>query len=98
MSKKSSSAGKTGGYILLGLGIAAFLAARRSGNTSLRGAFTVVLGAIVLQAVIGIMTVLYVAPWHLALLHQLTAVALWTLILRAGLLARMPRPQSVRDR
>ena len=89
---------RMGGYILLGLGIAAFLAARRSGNTSLRGAFTVVLGAIVLQAVIGIMTVLYVAPWHLALLHQLTAVALWTLILRAGFLARMPRPQSVRDR
>jgi cytochrome c oxidase assembly protein subunit 15 len=36
------------------------------------------------------------APVELALLHQLGAVALWTLILRARFLARYPVAQSVR--
>ena len=35
------------------------------------------------QVVLGIATVLYVAPWHIAITHQLGAVVLWVLILRA---------------
>jgi cytochrome c oxidase assembly protein subunit 15 len=48
------------------------------------------------QMAIGIVTVLYAAPWQIAILHQFGAVVLWALILRARFLARYPLPQSVR--
>jgi cytochrome c oxidase assembly protein subunit 15 len=47
--------------------------------------------------VIGIVTVLYAAPVHVAILHQIGAVVLWVLILRARYLARYPVAQSLRD-
>ena len=49
-----------------------------------------------LQIVLGIMTVLYAAPWQLAIGHQFFAVVLWVLILRARFLARYPRATSIR--
>ncbi|MYH59504.1 MAG: heme A synthase [Boseongicola sp. SB0675_bin_26] len=85
------------GYLLLALGIAFWLRARRSGNRATRGAFTSVLAMLVLQLLLGIMTVLYVAPPGLAVLHQLGAVLLFLLILRARFLASYPLDQSVRD-
>lgn len=88
---------RTAGYLLLIFGIVVFLRARRSGNTATRTAFTAVLAMLVLQMLLGIMTILYVAPWHLAILHQLGAVVLFTLILRARFLAQYPISQSVRD-
>jgi len=87
---------RTSGYAVFVLGIAAWFIARRSAIRTLRGAFTVVAVGLLLQIALGVMTVLYSAPWHLALLHQLAAVALWTLILRATFLARFPPAQSVR--
>ena len=56
-----------------------------------------VMAAIALQAVLGIMTVLYVAPWHLAILHQVLAVIVWVLILRARFLAHYPVTTSIRE-
>ena len=50
------------------------------------------------QIVLGIGTVLYAAQLHIALTHQLGAVALWTLILRARFLSQYPIQQSVRGR
>jgi cytochrome c oxidase assembly protein subunit 15 len=44
------------------------------------------------------MTVLYSAPWTLAILHQFTAVLLYVAILRARFLAQYPRAQSLRGR
>ncbi len=85
------------GYLLLVLGIAFWLRARRSGNRATRGAFTAVLAMLVLQLLLGIMTVLYVAPPGLAILHQVGAVLLFFLILRARFLASYPLDQSVRD-
>lgn len=85
------------GYLLLVLGIAFWLRARRSGNNAVRGAFTAVLAMLVLQLLLGIMTVLYVAPPGLAILHQVGAVLLFVLILRARFLASYPLEQSVRD-
>jgi len=54
------------------------------------------LAVMALQILIGIAAVLYSAPWHIAIVHQVTAVALWVLILRARFLARYPVAQSVR--
>ena len=85
------------GYLLLALGIAFWLRARRSGNRATRGAFAAVLAMLVLQLLLGIVTVLYVAPLELAILHQLGAVLLFYLILRARFLASYPLDQSVRD-
>ena len=84
------------GYLMLIFGIVVFVRARKSGNTATRAAFATVLAMLVLQMLLGIMTVLYIAPWHLAILHQLGAVLLFALILRARFLAQYPLAQSVR--
>ena len=45
----------------------------------------------------GIVTVMQSAQWQLAITHQLTAVLLWVLILRARHLAHYPIAQSIRE-
>ncbi len=87
---------RSAGYLLFLFGIVVWLRARRSANTQTRGAFSAVMAMMLLQMVIGIATVLYIAPWHLAILHQFGAVLLFTLILRARFLAQYPLTQSVR--
>ncbi|PQO22844.1 heme A synthase [Rhodobacteraceae bacterium WD3A24] len=86
------------GYLLLALAVAMWLRGRRSPNTATRWAAhwaTAILGA---QVALGIVTVMNAAPWHLAIAHQVTAVVLWVLILRARFLALYPAHQSVRGR
>lgn len=87
---------RTAGYLLFVFGIVVWLRARRSANERTKTAFTAVMAMMLLQMVLGIATVLYVAPWHLAILHQFGAVLLITLILRARFLAQYPIAQSVR--
>ena len=84
------------GYLLIAFGLVVFLRARRSGNAATRGAFTAVFAMLVLQMLLGIITILYIAPWHLALLHHWVRCFLFTLILRARYLAQYPLAQSVR--
>ena len=50
-----------------------------------------------LQMVLGIVTVMYSAPWTIAILHQFGAVVVFVAILRARHLARFPLAQSVRE-
>lgn len=84
------------GYALLAYGIFVWMRARRSGSDHTKTAFSMVLAMLVLQMVIGIATVLYAAPWHIAIVHQLGAVVLFVLILRARYLAKYPLAQSIR--
>lgn len=84
------------GYLLVAFGVVVWLKARRSPHGETRTAFSAVLAMLVLQMVLGIMTVIYVAPVGLAISHQLGAVVLFVLILRARFLAQYPRAQSVR--
>ncbi len=84
------------GYLLLVFGGVVWLRARKSGNAATRAAFAAVFAMMVLQMVLGISTVLYMAPWPLAILHQFGAVALFTLILWARFLSQYPKAQSVR--
>ena len=86
------------GYLLFGFGVVAWLRGRRSPNRATARAFDWMMVMLLGQVVLGIGTVLYAAPWPLALLHQLGAVALWTLILRARFLCLYPLPQSLRGR
>jgi cytochrome c oxidase assembly protein subunit 15 len=84
------------GYALFGLGILVWLKARKSANGQTRFAYNAVLAMMSLQMLLGIMTVLYSAPWHIAIVHQFGAVVLWVLVLRGRFLAAYPLPQSVR--
>ena len=83
-------------YLLFIFGVVVWWRSRGSGNGETRFAFNAVLAMMVVQMVIGIMTVLYSAPWQLAILHQFGAVLLYVAILRARFLAQYPRAQSVR--
>lgn len=84
------------GYLLLIFGLVVWLKARRSANPHTRFAFNAVTAALLVQMVLGIVTVLYAAPLCMAIQHQLVAVLLWALILRARFLAAYPIATSVR--
>ncbi len=84
------------GYLLFAIGIAALVRARRSANRRIRAAFHGVLAIMAVQVVLGIVTVMWSAPWPLAILHQFTAVVLWVAILRARHVTAYPPAQSLR--
>jgi heme a synthase len=84
------------GYVLLLVAAAAWFAGRRSARTVTRGAFHAMMLMMVLQVVLGIVTVIYSAPWYFAILHQFGAVVLIVLILRARFYSMYPMRQSVR--
>lgn len=84
------------GYLLLIFGTIAFLRGHKSANASTRNAFTAAWIAMLGQICLGIFTVLTAAFWHVALTHQLVAVLLWVLILRARFAAAYPVTTSVR--
>lgn len=85
------------GYLLGLFAIAAFLRARRSPHLVTRGAFGVVLAAVAVQVLLGILNVIHAAPLHLALTHQVWAMVVFTLVLRARHLARWPVETSIRE-
>ena len=84
------------GYLLAVFAVVVWLRARRSPHPVTRGAFTVMIAAVAFQVVLGIVTVVHGAPLAEALAHQLGAVALFVLILRARHHARYPYETSVR--
>jgi cytochrome c oxidase assembly protein subunit 15 len=84
------------GYVLFAFSLLVWARARRSANDRTRYAFHVMLGVMVLQVVLGIATVIYSAPWEIAIVHQLGAVVLWVVILRARFLAQYPHPQFIK--
>lgn len=84
------------GYLVLIFGIVVWIRSRRSPNNDTRFRYNMVLAVLCLQVVLGIVTVVYFAPWHVAIVHQIGAVALWALILRARFAARYPAPQRIR--
>ena len=85
------------GYVLFLFGIGVWFASRKSGNPHTRRAFDWVAVMMLAQMVIGIVTVMNSAPVALALAHQLGAVVLIVLILRARFVSIYPIPTSVRE-
>ena len=61
-----------------------------------RFAFSAAFAGLCLQVALGILTVLYGAQPHIAIVHQLMAVAVFVLILRARFLSAYPRATSIR--
>ncbi|MCZ0960847.1 heme A synthase [Paracoccus benzoatiresistens] len=84
------------GYLLAIFAVVVWLRARRSPHSVTRGAFTAMIAAVAVQVGLGIMNVIHASPLPLALAHQLGAVALFSLIIRARHHARYPHETSVR--
>ncbi len=84
------------GYLLFAFGVVVWLRGRKSAHVHTRFAFNAMMAALSLQIVVGITTVLYAAPVHIALVHQALAVVLWVLILRARYLSAYPIATSLR--
>jgi cytochrome c oxidase assembly protein subunit 15 len=84
------------GYALFAFAVIVWLRGRASVHPKTRTAFHAVLAAMSLQIVLGIVTVLYGAPAHIAIFHQLLAVVVWVAILRARFLSGYPVVTSLR--
>lgn len=88
---------RVSGYLLLAFGVVVWLRGRRSAHPITQNAFHAVFAILLLQVVLGIVTVVYGAPWQAAILHQLLAVIVWVLILRARFLSAYPITTSIKD-
>jgi cytochrome c oxidase assembly protein subunit 15 len=84
------------GYLLFAFGVVVWLRGRKSVHAGTRLAFHAVMAMLVVQMAIGIVTVLTVAHPHVAITHQLGAVLLWVLVIRARFLTRYPVAGSIR--
>jgi cytochrome c oxidase assembly protein subunit 15 len=84
------------GYLLAIFAVVVWSRARRSPHPVTRGAFTAMLAAVAAQVGLGIMNVIHASPLGLALSHQVGAVVLFALIIRARHHARFPHETSVR--
>ncbi|MDT1063263.1 COX15/CtaA family protein [Paracoccus sp. CPCC 101403] len=83
-------------YLLTIFAVVIWLRARRSPHPVTRGAFTAMIAAVAVQVFLGIMNVMHASPLPLALSHQLGAVLLFTMIIRARHHARYPHETSIR--
>ena len=83
-------------YLLMIYGIVVWSRGRRSPHPDTRRACHLALAMLLVQEVLGIVTVMNSSPLHLAILHQLGAVILWVLVLNARFQSRYPIEVSVR--
>lgn len=84
------------GYLALVLGLWLWWKARQSPHADTSRAFAVFAVMLVAQVVLGVVAVLTSATLWAAIIHQIGAVVLWVLILRARVLACYPVARSVR--
>ncbi|WP_022705599.1 heme A synthase [Pseudorhodobacter ferrugineus] len=84
------------GYALFAFGVVVWLRGRKSAHRTTRAAFNWVMVIMLGQVVLGIAAVLTAAQLHTAIAHQIGAVILWVLILRARHLSLYPRQGSIR--
>ncbi len=82
-------------YLILVVTLLAWWKSRASALVAQKSAFDWLAVMVFGQVVVGIVTALYAAPLQLAILHQLMAVAVFVLALRARFLAMYPPEQKV---
>ncbi|MGB0799518.1 MAG: COX15/CtaA family protein, partial [Planktomarina sp.] len=83
-------------YILFAYGIFVGTRAAKSPNKTTRQAFGSVGILLIVQMILGIVTVMNSSPWPLAILHQFTAILLWLAVMRGRFRAGYPIATSVR--
>ncbi|CUH68617.1 Heme A synthase [Thalassovita gelatinovora] len=84
------------GYLLFAFGIMVFLRGRKSAHARTRAAYTAAFVALCAQVVLGIYTVMTAAPWQVAIVHQIGAVLVWVLVLRARFMSGYPIIDAIR--
>jgi heme a synthase len=85
------------GYLLFIFGVVVWLRGRQSPYQATQAAFHAVMAMLVAQMVLGIVTAVTAAHVHVAITHQIGAVILWVLILRARYLTSYPIAGSIRE-
>lgn len=83
-------------YFLFVFGIVVYLRAKASAHKLTRLAFGIIGLLLVVQMVLGVVTVMNSSPWNLAILHQFTAILLWLAVIHGRFLAGYPITTSVR--
>ena len=83
-------------YLLFAFGAVVWLRGRASAHKATQFAFNAVFAGLLVQLALGVITVIYAAPVHAAITHQLMAVVLWVLILRARFLSGYPIATSIK--
>ena len=78
------------GYTLFLFCLFAWRRSRSSGNSTLKFSFNVILAIAIFQMVLGIATVMYAAPWEIAIIHQFGAILLWIFVIRARFVTKYP--------
>ncbi|MBV7379480.1 heme A synthase [Maritimibacter dapengensis] len=84
------------GYVLALFAIGALFRGRKGATKGVRTAFMLASGMILVQMVLGIVTVVNAAMLHIAITHQAGAILTWSLIILARFRAGYPTAQSVR--
>ncbi|MBT8154417.1 COX15/CtaA family protein [Epibacterium ulvae] len=88
---------RVSGYLLFVFTVVVWLKGRASAHAHTRFAFNAVMAGVTIQMLLGIITVIQAAPWQTAIAHQLVAVVVWVLILRARFLSAYPVSISIKD-
>lgn len=83
------------GYLIVVFCLVAWWRSRSSSSRQLRRAFDVMLAGLAVQVILGVVTVLHAAPWHLAILHQFGAIVLTVLVIAARFAALYPRHDQI---
>ncbi|HLS58337.1 MAG TPA: heme A synthase [Paracoccaceae bacterium] len=83
------------GYLLVILGGIAWWRSRGVAGRAIRRGFDAMAIALLAQLVLGIATVVHAAPWQIAILHQVGAVVLFVLMIRARFLAQFPPEERI---
>ena len=81
---------RVSGYILFIFCVYSWSSVRKSGNENLKFAFNLIFAIAFFQMVLGIVTVMYAAPWEIAIVHQFGAILLWVSVLRARFITKYP--------
>ena len=84
------------GYIVFIAAALVWFKSRASALTLIKRAFSLMLLAVLGQVVLGVGTVLYAAPWHIAIVHQIGAIIVIVMMLRAVFAATYPKVQTLR--
>lgn len=84
-------------YLLFAFAIYAGHRAAKSPHKATRRGFAHIGMLLVAQMILGIITVMYSAPWYFAICHQALAILLWLAVLRGRFQAGYPAQQSLRE-
>ncbi len=82
-------------YLLFAFAVLTFLQSRKNPINFLKAVHTVLLVILLVQVVLGIITVSYGSPYQMAIVHQLLALILWLAVIWISFETAFPRRQAL---